>query len=235
MGTDPFYFKQKHRLSPSAFTRNRRLNFPTLLLYLLNLRKQLNQIESDQFFKHLYGHESASQIISKSALSAARKQLSFKAFIDLNHELNNDFYQDYKKLKTWKGFRLCAIDGSSVRLPNEADITDHFGLQKGKPNQADCPMVMASVFYDVLNKIVIDSSINSNGTSERLCASQHLDHAGKNDLVVYDRGYMGFWLFALHIQQGSAFCGSSLFQVGNLNLSFAPSRYAIAIKFLSLR
>ena len=29
--------------------------------------------------------------------------------------------------------------------------------------------------------------------------------------------------------------GSSLFQVGNLNFSFAPSRYAIAIKFLSLR
>ena len=33
-------------------------------------------------------------------------------------------------------------------------------------------MGMASVFYDVLNKIVIDSSINPNGISERLRASQ---------------------------------------------------------------
>lgn len=67
-------------------------------------------------------------------------------------------------------------------------------------------MGMASIFYDVLNKIVIDSSINPNDTSERLCASKHLEYAGKNDLVVYDRGYMGFWLFALHIQQYRAFC-----------------------------
>ena len=67
-------------------------------------------------------------------------------------------------------------------------------------------MGMASVFYDVLNKIVIDSNINPNDTSERLCASKHLEHAGENDLVVYDHGYMGFWFFALLIQQGSAFC-----------------------------
>ena len=75
-------------------------------------------------------------------------------------------------------------------------IIGYFGLQKGKPNQADCSMGMVFVFYDDLNKIVIDSSINPNGTSERLCASNHLEHAGENDLVVYDRGYMGFWLFA---------------------------------------
>jgi hypothetical protein len=67
-------------------------------------------------------------------------------------------------------------------------------------------MGMASVFYDVLNKIVIDSSINPNSTSEKLSASQHLEHAGKNDLIIYDRGHMGFWFFALHLQQGSTFC-----------------------------
>ena len=67
-------------------------------------------------------------------------------------------------------------------------------------------MGMASVFYDVLNKIVIDSSINPNNTSESLSASQHLEHAGKNNLIIYDHGYMGFWFLALHLQQGSTFC-----------------------------
>jgi hypothetical protein len=54
--------------------------------------------------------------------------------------------------------------------------------------------------------LIQDSSINPNNTSERLFASQHLEHAGKNDLIIYDRGYIGFWFFALHLQQGSAFC-----------------------------
>jgi len=111
-----------------------------------------------------------------------------------------------KYFKTWHGFRLCAIDGTSIRLPNEPDITNYFGVQKGKANQADCPMGMASVFYDVLNHLVIDSSINPKGTSENTCAEKHLKFTGKNDLIIYDRGYNAFWLYALHIKHNHAFC-----------------------------
>ena len=111
-----------------------------------------------------------------------------------------------KYFKTWHGFRLCAIDGTSVRLPNEPDITNYFGVQKGKANQADCPMGMASVFYDVLNHLVIDSSINPKGASENTCAEKHLKFTVKNDLIIYDRGYNAFWLYALHIKHNHAFC-----------------------------
>jgi hypothetical protein len=49
-------------------------------------------------------------------------------------------------------------------------------------------MGMASVFYDVLNYLVIDSCIHPSGYSERACASEHMQHATQNDLVIYDRG-----------------------------------------------
>jgi len=65
---------------------------------------------------------------------------------------------------------------------------------------------MASVFYDVLNHIAIDSSLNPNGTSERGCVMSHLVQAGKNDLILYDRGYVAFWLYALHVQHQHHFC-----------------------------
>lgn len=159
-------FKTRHRFSDTAFTRNRSLNFSTLIHYLLNFRKHSNQVELDQFFKHLHAKSEASQHITKSAFFQARKQLSHTAFIELNHQLVSDIYKTKNHVKTWKGFRLCAVDGTSIRLPNEPDITDHFGLQKGKANQADCPMGMASVFYDVLNNVVIDSCIKPNNTSE---------------------------------------------------------------------
>ncbi len=65
---------------------------------------------------------------------------------------------------------------------------------------------MASVFYDVLNHMVIDSTIKPNHTSEKLCAAEHLKYADKNDLIIYDRGYPGFWLYALHTKHQRAFC-----------------------------
>ncbi len=101
---------------------------------------------------------------------------------------------------------MCAVDGTSIRLPNEPDITDYFGLQKGKANQADCPMGMASVFYDVLNNVVIDSCIKPNNTSERNCAEKHLSFSTKKDLILYDRGYTGFWFYTHHIKHNLSFC-----------------------------
>lgn len=67
-------------------------------------------------------------------------------------------------------------------------------------------MGMGSVFYDVLNHLVIDASINPLGTSEKDCAAQHLDHALERDLIIYDRGYNAFWLYAHHIQHNRLFC-----------------------------
>lgn len=199
-------FKQKHRLSDTAFTRTRSLDFPTLILYMLNLRKHSNQTELDQFFKTLLDKKEASQTITKSAFFQARKQLSHTAFKALNQQINNTVYQSPWKPKTWKGFRLCAIDGTSIRLPDETDIIEHFGVQNGRPEQGKCSMGMASVFYDVLNQIVIDSGIHPRRASEKQCAADHLQFSGANDLVLFDRGYVAFWLYSLLIQQNIKFC-----------------------------
>lgn len=86
-------FIDKHRLSNTAFIRNRSLNFSTLILYLLNFRKHSNQVELDQFFKALNHKKEASQWITKSAFFQSRKQLkSEKTCIDshMAHASKND-------------------------------------------------------------------------------------------------------------------------------------------------
>jgi len=83
---------------------------------------------------------------------------------------------------------------------------DHFGVQKGRSGQTDCPMGLASVFYDVMNNMAIDSVIKPRSGSEHACAEEHLCYSNKNDLVLYDRGYNAFWLYALHIKNKTAFC-----------------------------
>jgi hypothetical protein len=73
--------------------------------------------------------------------------------------------------------------GTSIRLPNNPDITKYFGIQKGREGQAGCTMGIASVFYDVLNHLVIDSCIHPRTKSEKACVSEHLANASKNDLI----------------------------------------------------
>jgi hypothetical protein len=86
-------------------------------------------ILSPQKLSHLFtgkylgacSKKEASQVVTKSAFFQARKQLSYKAFIELNRQIIDTTYKSYDHLKTWRGFRLCAVDGSSIRLPNTPD------------------------------------------------------------------------------------------------------------------
>lgn len=176
------------------------------MLYLLNFRKHSNQVELDQFFKTINNKNEATQHITKSAFFQARKQLSYTAFTELNRQLIDGVYKNSLHYNTWKGFRLCAIDGTSIRLPKEACITEYFGVKRGREHQSDCTMGMASVFYDVMNHMVIDSSVNPSNVSEHKCVAEHLEYAGKKDLIIYDRGYNAFWLYALHTKHNHAFC-----------------------------
>ncbi len=193
------------------------------MLYLLNLRKHANQTELDQFFKHRLGLKQATQVVTKSAFFQARKQLNPSAFIALNHQLVDDIYKSKWRPKKWQGFRLCAIDGTSMRLPNEPDIIDHFGVHNGRKDQVACAMGMASVFYDVLNKIVIDSALHPRLTSEKQCAQDHMKMATTNDLVIFDRGYVSFWLYAFLLQRKVHFCMRAKTQQDNQVKPFIAS------------
>lgn len=172
----------------------------------MNFTKGSYQQELDNFFTVTTPGITPIQVVTKSALTQARKHLSHTAFIDLNQQVINAYYADHPDLKTWKGFRLCAIDGSQFRLPNTPDIIDAFGVNPGRENQKDCALGLASVYYDVLNHISIDASINHTKTSEKECAAQHLQHAQPNDLSLLDRGYNAFWLYNLYHVKNQFFC-----------------------------
>jgi len=176
------------------------------MMLFLNLTKNSNQQELDTIFKFKNSNEIASHSVSKAAFSKARKNLSYTAFVELNRHMVDDYYHLHSNIKKWHGFRLCAIDGSHFRLPNEPDVVNEFGTHKGKSYRKSCSMALSSMYYDVLNEIAIDSRISPSRTSERELASEHLPYADKNDLVLLDRNYPVFWLYAQLQSQGLHFC-----------------------------
>ncbi len=131
-------------------------------------------------------------------------KLKYEAFIELNSQLLDYFYQNFKPVK-WHGFNLLAIDGTTVTLPRIEVIAKHFGVWH--PRQGDkCPKARVSQMFDPLNKITVDAIISPKSEGERELAAFHFLNLVPEDLVLLDRGYPAYWLFNLIASLGSNFC-----------------------------
>lgn len=197
-------FKSRHRRTEKDFTRKRCLTFVILVIFLLNLVKRALQDELDEFFKLLKGADVAVRTVTKSAFSQARKKLKYGAFVELNQAQAAYFY-DHFEFQTWYGFRLLATDGSTSELPRTQEVMDHFGAwhpAKGDP----CPLARVSQMFDVLNQVSLDAIIAPKALGERALAALHFTFLQAGDLMLLDRGYPAFWLFALILAQGAHFC-----------------------------
>ena len=152
-------FINDHRISEKDFTRKRSL--PFALLVALMMRKSVKSVQN-------VVNEAMSWLnlppVTASAYSQARYKLRYTAFIALNQTAivetvyNNDNYH-----KFW-GFRVLAIDGSKVVLPNTEDVREEFGTiaySNGKDSEikGQHPYALASVLYDVLNRVAIDARL----------------------------------------------------------------------------
>jgi len=103
--------------------------------------------------------------------------------------------------------RLLAIDGSTARLLNTDDARATFGAP---PEGSSVPLARFSRLYDVLNGLVVEADRIPPRSAKRVLAGEHLAATRANDLILYDRGYPAFWLFALHHQEQRCFCARML-------------------------
>ena len=209
-------FLAEHRKSEKDFTRNRKLTFPRLLCFMLNMVNGSLQSELNRFFQVVNDCPVAAQSVTAAALCKARKKFSHTAFKSLNQTLVETFYRS-EKIKRWKGFRLLAVDGSIVQLPEKTELFERFG-QAGSVSYN--PSVRFSQLFDVKNNITVDVQIEPYRSSERDLAVEHLEYANSDDLVLYDRGYPATWLFNLHKQKQVNFCVRTVVDASNLLKDF---------------
>ena len=197
-------FIARHRHSKKDFSRQRKLPFHVLIVFLVNFVRGSYQDELDKFFQTICRFDVAKRVVSKAALTKARMKLRFEAFVELNLQMLQYFETHYNP-RTWLGFRLLAIDGSTCRLPMEEDVARHFGVwncRQGAPS----PMARVSQLFDPLNKITVDAIIAPKKNGERELAAQHMLNAMPGDLILLDRGYPAWWLFQLILSMNANFC-----------------------------
>ena len=149
------------------------------------------RVKLNEFFGHVEDAATA------GAFTQARAKLSYKFFKDVNRESYAEGWYSDGDYQRYKGFRLLAIDGSKIRLPESESIREEFGKIRIK-NQymtGSYSGAQSSVMYDVLNECVLDSELAPGKTSELSLAFGHLEFCNTQDLVLFDRGYSGYELF----------------------------------------
>jgi hypothetical protein len=190
-------------------------------LFLLNLIQGALQAELDRFFEVVNGASVGARVVTKAALTLARRKLHFGAFVEINRVILDSFYTE-QRAHLWRGFRLLAIDGSTAWLPNSEEVRTWFGvMDEAQPNR--CPMGRVSALYDVLNRIVVDAQLAPYRVGEHELALTHFEHLTPRDLVLFDRGYPAFWLFSLLRTLAIPFCMRTTTQFSPAVRQFADS------------
>ena len=153
------------------------------------LRKSL-VIEIDNFMRHLnskLGNSSVQDFIS-SAFVQACKKINPDVFKYLASVITDNYYlESNANIKLFNGFRILAVDGSKITLPNTEELNKVFGESKNNTNNT-VVQARSSVLYDVLNHIALDSILENLKIVERELALEHKKQWRKNDLIIYDRG-----------------------------------------------
>ena len=184
-------FKDKARKKASFFTRNKKMPFEELIIFILLSLKCSTASALRRFFIDI-GKKSVT--MAQQSLSEARAKLTVWTFVYLFKLTVKVMTEDC--VNTWHGYRVYAIDGSKIALPADDELSKYYGVL-GKNGSA--PTAQGSILYDVPNDIVVDAAIEPLATDERTLAKRHLDAlkdiAGDDKkLVIFDRGYASFEL-----------------------------------------
>jgi hypothetical protein len=165
-------------------------------------------------------------LVTASAYSQARYKLKHTAFIELNQEaVVKTLYSD-NDYQTFWGFRVLAVDGSKLLLPDSEEMREEFGsiawTNGNTPSQqGEHPYALASVLYDVLNRVAIDARLGKATAYEVDLAVEHLAHTQAGDLLVMDRNYPSYRMLAELTQQHRDFvirCSAASFKEAQLML-----------------
>ena len=131
------------------FTRNRGLPIKKLVELMISMGGNTQTKELLEYFKFSINTPTSSALIQQ------RNKLMPEAFAFLLRE----FVDSLKNLKTFRGYRLIAVDGSKVGIPLNPDDEENHILSN--ENSKGFNLLHINGLYDICNKLYIDARIQS--------------------------------------------------------------------------
>jgi hypothetical protein len=207
------------KLSPKDFTRNRKLPFDKLIVFILSLvaggKAAGVDVKSGLFFRNAQrsGLWSGAEPVHRSALTRARKKVGWELFVDMLKravQVANECWPESPEY-VWHGMSVYGVDGSDYELPATEEIRKEFdpksGLEyKGKGHYPQC---LVSTVYDVFRRLPIARTVVPINSSEREQAKLLLPHVPAGSVLLFDQGYPGYELISFLLAE---FAGYFIFR-----------------------
>jgi len=164
------------------------MGFKKLVYFMLSMIKESSQNALERFFA-MNGEDT---FMTQQAFSLARQKIKWEAFREMFDFTVATYYKINETLR-WNGYRLSAVDGSKLALPDDKPLRAYFG---GFGANKESPTAQGSMLYDLLNDVVMHALIEPLKTGEQAQARAHIQHLeglesfeGGKELVIFDRGY----------------------------------------------
>lgn len=182
---------EKSRFKETDFTRERKMPFRKLVLYMLNIPKESASAALQKFYR-LLGEEAPTQ----QAFSKARNKINHLPFLKTFEITASEVAAE----KRFRGYILNAVDSSLIALPQTKQLIKYFGAT-GEGNKS--PTARASIRLDILNDIIRDAHISPITIAERKHARVFLKNQGSDDkqINIYDRGYFAWNFIFEHMEK----------------------------------
>jgi len=176
------------------FTRNRKLTFSTVVHLLISMGG--NSICKELLEANGYDVNTA----TTSAFVQQRGKILPCFFEFLLHE----FTQSHPSIDNYRGYRLLAVDGSSVVIATDPDDYDSYtNTNPGIPDSRGHNLLHINALFDLQNKVYTDAIVQPlRQQNEKKAVIDMVDRsriAGKV-LLIGDRGFESYNIFA-HIER----------------------------------
>jgi hypothetical protein len=147
--------------------------------------------------------------ITEEAFVQARQRMPIEFWATLLMVLAERFQQDHSRHADFHGFRLLAMDGTTLTLPRSEALRKHYGTPKNGKRKKAAPQARMVMLTLPGVRIPIAYKVASNRTSEMELAMLLVMQVRANDLNLIDRGFVSYGLFWAH-QRRNAFFGTRL-------------------------
>lgn len=178
--------REKYVVNPEKdFTRNGNQSFINYMLFLCTMTDGTYSNQSYSF------HNKAVNFISASAICQARQKIKPSAFDYVYKEFNRRMNPQ----KTYKGYKVYAVDGSDIPICRNPNCEDQTYIKKYK-NRRGYNSLHLNAIYDINNKIYVDAILDSSSKFNEYAALVTMAKRSirRNEKSVYicDRGYEAY-------------------------------------------
>ncbi len=116
-------FMVRSRMKETDFTRNRKLDFSAVVSIIMSIMTKPIHAELCSSFQKLKGSEITQP--TQQSFSEARQKIHYQAFQELFQQ-GVTIGLSANDTKTYRGYRLLAIDGSTVPLKKSDELRERF-------------------------------------------------------------------------------------------------------------